>query len=433
MAKGSSGMIFILLIFLLLVGVGVYIYFGTNLLKSPGDSCKPTSEQTDSHGLNYILDKNKKCIVSNCSVGFSVISGICKADTPTTVTPTTGTPTTGTPTTGTPTTVTPTPSIYSTDSQTSGSGLAGINPGDDCVPPVGASIDNVLTYKINPGTLQCSIDSCSLGYELSVDKKTCKIKEGPQLGRTQSGILDTYDCARSFQVNNTSLCKDDGSAGIHWNWNSAAQQYCESKVGYYEIIVYSSQDSKAKYTMHLKDPEAISAAITGMWSSFYKEKDITFTIQPFDKNGVKMIDQPMISIADATITRSCDSLATKKFSVIPYWQETKNLIEVTQRNKGGGNQGGWWVWNDSGVEIEDSGRTRLYNGTGTTIVPKNGRYVLTCQMPSPGYSGENYDLTWDRMIDDGAAEAGYKYYVSTHCYGGNAKDGGDNTMRPGSS
>ena len=59
------------------------------------------------------------------------------------------------------------------------------------------------------------------------------------------------------------------------------------------------------------------------------------------------------------------------------------------------------------------------------IVPKGGGITITCDGHIAGFQSWNNKLTWDYMMANGAAKAGYKFTANTTCWGGDALAGED--------
>ena len=76
----DSSILILLFVFILLIGGGVYIYFGTNLLKIVGSNCTPSTTQTVLNGVKYNLNSSKVCTVKSCKTGYTLTGGVCVAN-----------------------------------------------------------------------------------------------------------------------------------------------------------------------------------------------------------------------------------------------------------------------------------------------------------------------------------------------------------------
>ena len=63
-------------IFLVLLAVGLYFA----LRKKEGDECKPEDSEKVSYAGEYKIDKDGKCKIATCALGYNLTNGSCEAD-----------------------------------------------------------------------------------------------------------------------------------------------------------------------------------------------------------------------------------------------------------------------------------------------------------------------------------------------------------------
>ena len=63
-------------IFLVLLAVGLYFA----LRKKEGDECEPEDSEKVSYAGKYKIDKDGKCKIATCALGYNLTDGSCEAD-----------------------------------------------------------------------------------------------------------------------------------------------------------------------------------------------------------------------------------------------------------------------------------------------------------------------------------------------------------------
>jgi len=273
----------------------------------------------------------------------------------------------------------------------------------------------------------------------------------PELTPEQAAVqeIKTWSagtCQASGAINPTAatMCTDGATeTGVTWNWGVDPQsQYCKKVCKGYIVTASSSSLPDIVLKQTIKSGTQNTAGVHGMPSKWH-QGDVTFNVMPIDAKGKNIMLYPVaFYVTQAQQNQSCKTAGVKSDFPVPLWNENKNLIGVNVHKLAGVPNrmfGRVFTKTDRDGAGAFLPANLLGEGGPFVVVPKGGALQWECEGHLAGTQSWNADMTYDYMMkggwtgDDkkGAGKNNYKVTITSHCYSGNAKDGGDNRYLPG--
>jgi hypothetical protein len=216
----------------------------------------------------------------------------------------------------------------------------------------------------------CKLSECSSRYTMSADLTKCNAKP--------KETTSLVNCSQLFEADSSGSCYDPGrSAGIRWNWGdtSDANTQCNKKLKYYEVTVKSNADTSQIYRTKLS-PGSSTAGVAGLPPTFM-DTDLTFTVDPYDTNGDKVLDRAKEFIVKKGTTTKCGDVGVITTDAFMDWNENDNLRNY-QRYTGAGGWASYWA-KFNGKVLWDSGQNETEGTRHSFTVPKGTVIGSSCR------------------------------------------------------
>jgi hypothetical protein len=206
------------------------------------------------------------------------------------------------------------------------------------------------------------------------------------------------DCTAHFNIDNTSGCQNASEAGIKWAWNTSAAdgvgQGCVDKTVGYNVSVASSWIPGATLTGYIDGGTATTTGIKNVPGKFIVDSDITFTVNPIDKDNNPVISEPVSVTLDRTnISADCSAQGIEsQVQDLSFWNNNKYYWPVRVKNNPGSSTNlHVQVFDKNGYKLNDD--TYPIPDNNLYYVPTDGKLSISCFIAL----GDGVEWTYDQL------------------------------------